>query len=116
MDLQPTYQVENEDSYRVEVSGWDAKENFFVEKTMLHWSGDEHKEISLRSNVREGSVVFIRLLQPFSKAAGFPVPYKAASVTAEATARTLVRLARLRPRPPFKEEVSASEKAKSKVA
>ncbi len=33
MDSDLNIHVNGEDSYRVEVSGWDAKENFFVEKT-----------------------------------------------------------------------------------
>ena len=33
MDSDLNLTVNGEDSYRVEVSGWDAKENFFVEKT-----------------------------------------------------------------------------------
>jgi hypothetical protein len=31
-------------SYRVKVSGWDAKENFFVEKTSLDWREREGKK------------------------------------------------------------------------
>ena len=33
--------VNGEDTYRVEVSGWDAKENFFVEKTTLEWKPED---------------------------------------------------------------------------
>lgn len=50
-------------SYRVEVSGWDASENFFVEKTGLEWNREEKKEIVLRSFLLEGCVVFVSLLQ-----------------------------------------------------
>jgi hypothetical protein len=33
-------------SYRLEVSGWDAKENFFVEKTSLDWREHEGKTVA----------------------------------------------------------------------
>ena len=58
-------------SYRVEVSGWDSSENFFVEKTMLDWGHDEKKEVRLRSVLREGSVVFVRLLQSLASGTTF---------------------------------------------
>ncbi|MGA3294489.1 MAG: hypothetical protein ABSE45_10965 [Candidatus Acidiferrales bacterium] len=116
MNFQSEHEVEKTDSYRVEVSGWDASENFFVENTVLHWSGDEKREITLRPVLREGSVVFIRLLQPFVNIPTFPVPYRAAGVVADANGRTVVRLARLHPRIPFKQEASASEGSESKVA
>lgn len=38
-----------QDTYNVEVSGWDAKENFFVEKTVLDWKSDDKKAILLRT-------------------------------------------------------------------
>lgn len=67
MDFQSGSEMENTNSYRVEVSGWDASEKFFVEKTALTWGGDEKKEINLRSSLREGSVVFVHLLQAFAE-------------------------------------------------
>jgi hypothetical protein len=60
--------------YRVEVSGWDAAEAFFSEKTALYWSDGGH-ETALRSRLREGVVIFVRLLQPFGTDENFPVPY-----------------------------------------
>jgi hypothetical protein len=116
MDFQPGYEIENANGYRVEVSGWDASEKFFVEKTTLTWGSDEKKEITLRSSLREGSVVFVRLLQAFAKGHHIPIPYQAASVTEDAVGRTLVRLARLRPRVPFKETAAGSSGSESKVA
>ena len=56
--------VNGEDSYRVEVSGWDAKENFFVEKTTLEWKPEDKKSMLLRADIRPGCIVFVRLLQP----------------------------------------------------
>ena len=51
-------------SCRVEISGWDSSENFFVEKAVLHWESDGTREVRFRSMVRPGSVVFVRLLLP----------------------------------------------------
>jgi hypothetical protein len=54
--------------YRVEVSGWDAKENFFVEKTSLDWKEREGKTVALHVAVRVDSVLFVRLLRPLGGA------------------------------------------------
>ncbi|HWG58683.1 MAG TPA: hypothetical protein VN661_06515 [Candidatus Acidoferrales bacterium] len=63
-------------SYSVEVSGWDAKENFFVEKTTLGWEAGSHREIGLASAVRPGAVVFVRLLRPLADGKDFPIAYE----------------------------------------
>ena len=63
--------------YRVEVSGWDAEERFFVEKSTLVWSERKGKTVALKSVVRAGSVLFVRLTQPLGGGSGFPVPYRA---------------------------------------
>ena len=63
--------------YRVEVSGWDAKENFFVEKTSLDWKEREGKTVALHVAVRVDSVLFVRLLRPLGGGADFPVPHRA---------------------------------------
>jgi hypothetical protein len=67
-------------SYRVEVSGWDAKENFFVEKTSLDWREREGKTVALHVTVRLDSVLFVRLLRPLGGGADFPVPHRAVTV------------------------------------
>jgi len=67
-------------SYRVEVSGWDAKENFFVEKTSLDWREREGKTVALHATVRLDSVLFVRLLRPLGGGADFPVPHRAVKV------------------------------------
>jgi hypothetical protein len=66
--------------YRVEVSGWDAKENFFVEKTSLDWGEREGKTVALHVAVRVDSVLFVRLLRPLGGGADFPVPHRAVKV------------------------------------
>src|SRR5271155_5484122 len=67
-------------SYRVEVSGWDAKENFFVRKTSLDWKEREGKTVALHAAVRMDSVLFVRLLRPLGGGADFPVPHRAVRV------------------------------------
>jgi len=71
-----------ENQYPVEVSGWDTAENFFVEKTLLHWDETEGKTVLLRSSLREGSVVFLRLLQPATNSNNFPIAYQAKRIDA----------------------------------
>jgi len=95
-------------SYRVEVSGWDASENFFVEKTMLNWGRDEKKEIQLRSSLREGSVVFVRLLQPLASGNNFPVAYQALRIgPRNAEGHSRIHLLQLRPRPSYRQSPEA---------
>ena len=100
------FTTEQSNSYRVEVSGWDASENFFVEKTMLNWGRDEKKEIHLRSALREGSVVFVRLLPPIANGNNFPIAYQAQRIgPRNADGHARVHLAQLRPRPPYKQSI-----------
>lgn len=72
-------------SYRVEVSGWDARENFFVEKTSLDWRDREGKTVALHAAIRLDSVLFVRLLRPLGGGADFPVPHRAVSVEDRST-------------------------------
>jgi hypothetical protein len=95
-------------SYRVEVSGWDASEGFFVEKTSLDWGHGSQLEIKLRSILREGCVVFVRLLQPVDDGANFPVAYRALKMAARDTdGWARIFLAKLRPRASYKETARA---------
>lgn len=98
------FTADQSNSYRVEVSGWDASETFFVEKTMLNWGRDEKKEVHLRSVLCEGSVVFVRLLQPLTNGNGLPVAYQAQRIGPRDTeGHSRVHLAQLRPRPLYKQ-------------
>jgi len=92
-------QFPEENHYPVEVSGWDTAENFFVEKTMLHWDEAEGKTVLLRSPLREGSVVFLRLSQPTTMTNNFPIAYQTKRIDAP-DKRGLARvfLVQLRPR------------------
>ncbi|HUA01068.1 MAG TPA: hypothetical protein VMB02_12115 [Candidatus Aquilonibacter sp.] len=116
MDIEFSHEVASTSSYRVEVSGWDASDAFFVEKTMLDWSGGDEKQISLRVAMREGAVIFVRLLQQFGKVDNFPIAYQAASVRDDENGRTLVQLARLHPRRSPRDESDLTDESRFKVA
>jgi hypothetical protein len=66
---------------------------------MLDWHGGEQKEISLKSKLRVGCVLFVRLLQQTCMVNNVPVAYQAAKVAnEESKGRTRVCLAQLKPR------------------
>jgi len=67
-------------AYKVEVSGWDSNQEFFVERADLQWSEQSGKHILLSHPVAQGALVFLRLLQPTSLDRVHPVPYHAESV------------------------------------
>jgi hypothetical protein len=69
-----------DNNYRVEVSGWDTRENFFVENTSLGWREREGKTVALHATVRLDSVLFVRLLRPLGGGADFLVPHRAVRV------------------------------------
>jgi hypothetical protein len=85
-------------SYRVEVSGWDSREIFFVEKTTFQWTNSGEKSVGLMSRLREGCVVFVRLIHAFAENANFPVAYRVLSITScDGDGRGCVRLVQLHP-------------------
>ena len=47
----------------VEVSGWDEKENFFVETTDLDWDDFAGKHLSLQHKLPNGAMIFVRALK-----------------------------------------------------
>lgn len=104
-------------SYRVEVSGWDEKENFFVEKTTLDWSETSGKTIGVRAPIRLESVLFVRLIQPLGGGAGFPVPYRAVKVSSNyLNDRLTVKVEQLQPRMAFRETADTLLASDTKVA
>jgi hypothetical protein len=68
---------ETERAYPVEVSGWDSHDDFFVEKTQLHWTQDAGKRISLNHPIEHGTLVFLRLIDPVNAERACPVAYRA---------------------------------------
>ena len=104
MDSHFEMNANGEDCYRVEVSGWNAKEDFFVEKTTLEWNPDDKKSMLLQADIRPGCIVFVRLLQPLATTLSFPIAYEAlTSAGRDASGATRVSLERLRPRASYKE-------------
>jgi hypothetical protein len=87
------------DCYRVEVSGWDERENFFVEKTTLDWGSGGRKEIFLKTLVRMGSILFVRLLQPLASENNFPITYQTMNVAEnDKDGQMRISVEQLRPR------------------
>ena len=80
--------------YRVEVSGWDDNKAFFVENSELEWSDDSGKQVTLKRGLNNGTVVFLRLLQPISNDRPRPVAYEAELVAGDEEG---LRQFRLRP-------------------
>jgi len=86
--------------YRIEISGWDLAENFFVEKTNLDWSEEGGRRVYLRRRLRNGAVVFVRLIAPTSLCRTFPVAHQVEEVNRAAGAEMWeVRLVQMHPRP-----------------
>lgn len=86
-----------------EISGWDAEENFFVEKTILQEDGHGNRA-DLRARLRVGSLVFVRTVEECSMNRAVPVTYRVSSIRvharngqADSSARE-VEMIRLRPR------------------
>jgi hypothetical protein len=106
--------------YRVEVSGWDAKEVFFVEKSTLAWTESAGKTISLKALIRIGSVLFVRVIQPLGRGSSFPVPYRVVeSLESEAGERGssgVITLERLQPRMASRETATHFVASASNVA
>jgi hypothetical protein len=84
--------------YPVEVSGWDASESFFVERSELEWEEDAGKQVTLRRMLREGAHIFVRLLQSFSSKRSHPVPYEVHYTGSTRDGRWQFRLLSPRPR------------------
>jgi len=63
--------------YRVEVSGWDEAQNFFVENCDLLWAEESGKIISLRHHLSPNAILFVRLLDPEQADRAHPVVYQA---------------------------------------
>jgi hypothetical protein len=84
--------------YRVEVSGWDKSQTFFVEKSELEWSQESGKHVTLTSAVPDGSVIFLRLIQPLSADRSQSVPYETEFVSDTAEGQHQFRLHPVSPR------------------
>ncbi len=84
--------------YRVEVSGWDKSQIFFVEKSELEWSEESGKHVTLNSAVADGSVVFLRLIQPLTTDRSQSVPYETEFLSVTPDGQNQFRLHPVSPR------------------
>jgi hypothetical protein len=94
-----TLQVAIAATYRVEISGWDLDERFFVEMTDLEW-GEEEKRVHLQHSVRQGAVLFVRFLGDPARSVVYPVAYQSIRVSYQPALHTYeILLKQLLPRP-----------------
>jgi hypothetical protein len=63
-------------TYRVEVSGWDKNQTFFVEKSELEWSEESDRQLSVTRAIPDGAVIFLRLIASLSVDRADPVAYE----------------------------------------
>ena len=86
-------------SYRVEVSGWDLNDAFFVEKTDLVWTRGGGKKLLLRHALPDGTVIFVRLAAPGVSCNSVPVVYRVENVQPmNCAGQCEMRLLQLHPR------------------
>jgi len=84
--------------YRIEISGWGLDNNFFVERTDLLWTSEGGKRVQLRRTLREGAIVFIRLLASEQANGSVPVAYEVREVIPmDRNGRCQIQLERLHP-------------------
>ena len=83
---------------RVEVSGWDEDEIFFVEKSELSWDDFAGKHIALKHMLADGALVFIRMVQPISLRRSFPIAYAAEFIACDPHGLHEFRLNPVQPR------------------
>jgi len=92
------------DSFRVEVSGWDENEIFFVEKSDLAWDNFAGKHISLQHMLPDGAMVFLRMLQPNTLRQSPPLAYQVEFIGCDLEGQHQFRLNPVHPR--YSREVS----------
>lgn len=85
-------------TYQVEISGWDQSHLYFVEKSDLEWEEQSDKHVVLRHELPEGTIIFVRLLQPTVEDRSYPVPYHANLVRLMDSGRRQFRLVPVIPR------------------
>jgi len=78
--------------YHVEVSGWDDNKAFFVENSELEWTEESGKQVTLNRGLRNGAVVFLRLLQNLGGDRSHPVAYHAECVAHNSEGQRQFRL------------------------
>ena len=66
--------------YTVEISGWDCKEQFFVERCELQWNEESGKQVGLKRAVNDNAILLVRLLQGGDPDRSQPVAYEAEGI------------------------------------
>jgi hypothetical protein len=64
--------LKQSDTQLVEVSGWDEKENFFVETSDLDWDDFAGKHLCLQHKLTNGAMIFVRALHRGGGSGQFP--------------------------------------------
>ena len=82
----------------VEVSGWDEDEVFFVERSELGWDDYAGNHVTLTRMLSEGSIIFVRPIQPMAMHRANPVPYEAEFVGCNPEGSHQFRLNGVQPR------------------
>jgi hypothetical protein len=109
--------IDGPNSYRVEVSGWNVRGVFFVEKAMLHWTDTGEKSVELLSPLRESCMVFVRLIHATSAKANFPIAYRVLSIASEdSEGRGCVHLSQMCPNADVGQDGISATSSSSKSA
>jgi hypothetical protein len=82
----------------VEVSGWDEDQVFFVERSELGWDEYAGKHVTLSRMLSEGSIIFVRPIQPTALHRANPIPYEAEFVGCNPEGNPQFRLNGVQPR------------------
>jgi len=82
----------------VEVSGWDEDEVFFVERSELGWDERAGKHLTLSRMLSEGSIIYLRPIQPTAQHRANPIPYEAKFVGCSPEGNRQFRLNGVQPR------------------
>jgi hypothetical protein len=93
--------------YPVEISGWDGKQEFFVERCELEWNEDSGKQIALKRTLNDHAVLLVRLLQTADSDRSHLVAYGAERIGKTKSGLHQFRLRMMVPRP-NEEENSAT--------
>jgi hypothetical protein len=106
MDAETTEQV----IYPIEISGWNVNGEFFVERAELRWNDLGEKRISLRETVRDGAVVFARLMSRNADSPAVPIAYQAELVPDQRSRGTIeMKLVPCQPRSSELEHTHSAE-------
>lgn len=84
--------------YSIEISGWNCKEQFFVERCELQWNEESGKQVGLKSAVNDNAILLVRLLQGGDPNRSQPVAYEAKGMGRTKTGMYQFRLNMVAPR------------------